>query len=92
LKSSLGENAAAGQVGIDSYRECPVYRIFGIAAFTPAHPALAGRGILQHSRKGNSWVTTGKGVERGKVFFTNAKNVILSYPCSKLYEMIRFRF
>ena len=35
---SLGENAAAGQVGIDSYRECPAYQIFEIAAFIPARP------------------------------------------------------
>ena len=33
---SLGENAAAGQVGIDSFRECPAYRIFEIAAFIPS--------------------------------------------------------
>jgi predicted nucleotidyltransferase len=46
-KSSLGENAGAGQ-------ECPAYRVFEIAAFIPAHPVRTGqaqRGILQHFRK-----------------------------------------
>ena len=38
-KSSPGEIATAGKVGIDSYRECLAYRIFGIAVSTPVHPA-----------------------------------------------------
>jgi hypothetical protein len=54
------ENAAAGQVGIDSYRECPAYRIFGIAAFIPT-PAYGPRSrTINRPRAGQAG--TGQGI------------------------------
>jgi len=113
-KSSPGENATAGQVRIDSYRECSAYLILASQhSPTPIPPMRLGRNpgettsastrnrrnppsiitttrshgggdILHHIRKGNSWITVGRSVETGKVFFKNTKNVNPSYRCRRL--------